>query len=101
ADLLREMLPGFLADMGSEGDQDPTDRAGDDDLDRPATVRDLEAFSEKVMVEAMKVLRAAKPAPAKKPAPVKTDDGETPDPEPPPASPPLDLQSRLRKVFFG
>jgi hypothetical protein len=111
--LLREILPGFLADLG--GDDGPDPDPGDD-LDRPATVRDLEAWSEKTMTEAMKVLRAAQ-KPTRKPPTPKGDNGADAAGaggsgegstgsgdgagEPPPASPAFDLQGRLHKIFFG
>ncbi len=97
--MLREILPGFLSELTPETPAAGDPPEPDDNLDRPATVRDLEAWSEKTMAEAMKILRAAKPA--AKPAPTTKPDAEKPDPEPAPVSGPMDLRGRMQKLLFG
>ena len=110
---LREVLPEFLG--GDDGDLDPAEAGDDGESERPITVRDLEAATEKAVRDAMKVLQAsAKPKP--KPRSTASDgdagsggtsgaggagSGSGSHSEPPPTPPPPDLRARLRKVFVG
>jgi len=108
---LREVLPEFLGG----GDGGPAEDGEDGESERPISVRDLEAATEKAVRDAMKVLQAsAKPKP--KPRSTASDgdagsggtsgaggagSGSGSHSEPPPTPPPPDLRARLRKVLVG
>lgn len=111
--MIREILPGLLA---GDGDPDPDDDPADpDDTDRPITIRDLEAATEKAVRDAMKVLQANKPKPKPKQSPHAKGDGADSGEsgtggqgddsgaasESSPAPPSSNLRAQLRKFLVG